>query len=106
MTPNEIFNLSNDEIFAELKALNLTCGPVTDTTRNLYENRLMKHYKKDNMQKIPHPAAFIKTPSKKTINQCNKYTSPEPSPDIVSPIRVEVSRIYFNMVIYNLNFTE
>ena len=35
--------LSNQEIFAHLKKFNLQVGPVTDTTRMLYERRLQKH---------------------------------------------------------------
>lgn len=40
---SSISSLKDDELFKAMKIEGLTCGPVTPTTRSIYEKRLIKH---------------------------------------------------------------
>lgn len=42
MTPEEINQLSDSQLREKLKAHNGSCGPITDSTRSLYQKRLLK----------------------------------------------------------------
>lgn len=61
MTPEEIEALTDTDLLSTLKAHDISCGPIVDTTRNLYKNKLKKVYKeKTKTSSIKHPAAYIK----------------------------------------------
>ena len=46
-TIEELKALTDDALFALLKQNGLAVGPVQSTTRNLYERRLIKHFKEN-----------------------------------------------------------
>ena len=44
MQREEIKQLSNDELKSQLKSAKISCGPITTTTRKIYESRLIAHF--------------------------------------------------------------
>lgn len=102
MDPFKIEELTDQELYEQLKYYKINCGPVMDTTRSLYENRLRKHLKtcrvpadyviKRSPVKTPEP--HLKTvivPADYVIRRSPKslVETPEPLPIIngISPIR-------------------
>ena len=45
MDAKQVQSLSDSELFSILKAEGLNPGPITITTRSLYENKLNRHWK-------------------------------------------------------------
>ncbi len=73
MDPFLITNLTDEQLYEQLKFYKINCGPIQPTTRALYENRLKKHLKTLKM-----PGAVTKS-----------RDPPLPSINGISPIRLE-----------------
>lgn len=93
MTPEEIEALTDTDLLQTLKAHDISCGPIVDTTRSLYKNKLKKLYKEKNKSaSIKHPAAYNKRTE--TINKVpvskrviQKEINSPPIIENISPIR-------------------
>lgn len=81
MTPDEIYALSDLELYEELKLHNISCGPVTGTTRSVYENRLKKFFKSDSPDKKKSPYELLRRSNE------IRPTKRSPTIDNISPIR-------------------
>jgi len=51
-TKEEISKLSNDELKTALKSSNISCGPITSTTRRIYENRYFSYLQIQKQKKV------------------------------------------------------
>lgn len=86
MTPDEIDALTDSDLLSALKAHDISCGPIVDTTRTLYKNKLKKVYKeKAKTSSIKHPAAYIKRTE--IVNKAPKSTAATRIIENISPIR-------------------
>ena len=69
----EIKQLSNDELKAQLKLAKISCGPITTTTRRIYEGRLNAHFEIQRNNKTKEAN------DKNQHNECKNETNLEPS---------------------------
>lgn len=97
MTPEEIEALTDVELLTTLKLHDISCGPIVDTTRSLYQNKLKKLFKEKAKK---HPAAYIKrseasnkVPSSKTTTRIPKENHPPPIIENISPIRYTSKKV-------------
>lgn len=75
LSKQEVQKLSNDELKLQLKSAKISCGPITTTTRRIYEGRLNAHFE---IQRKNKEATAV-TASDNTLNDSNKDINPEAS---------------------------
>lgn len=68
LSREEIKKLSNDELKSQLRSAKISCGPITTTTRRIYEGRLNAHFE---IQRKNEKATPVPT-NEDTGNDTNK----------------------------------
>ena len=58
-TLEEIKTLTDDQLFAILKQHGLSVGPVTSTTRSIYEKKLVKHFKENRESEVSFNKSMV-----------------------------------------------